>query len=177
MKLTLDQIPEDGFQREIGLEDRWARAAAEVALEGAAVALSGALEVRRFKRDLAVSGTLRASAQRTCDRCGEAVVLTVEGPLELTYVPDLSEAEGARELAGGELELGFYEEGALDLALVIQEHLALQLPQQVTCDLPGVTPPEGVPPCTPDLLKPPERGPDPRWAALAALKLGADSDN
>ena len=85
--------------------------------------------------------------------------------------------ENIRRTTAGELEMGFYEEGELNLALVIQEHLALQLPQQVTCDLSGVTPAEGVSPCTPDLLKPPERGPDPRWAALAALKLGADSEN
>ncbi len=173
MKVSVDQIPDGGLQVRIGREDPWAAEAARSALEGAVVALEGLVELRRYRRDLTVGGAVRARIVRSCDRCGETLELEIDDPLELTYVPDLGGGAGSRRLGQGELDLGVYEDGVLDLALVIQEHLALHLPWRVTCETPGAHP-SGAP-CTPDLIPAVERTPDPRWAALAELDLGEDN--
>ena len=178
MKVTVEQIHDRGLTIAFETQTPWARSAASTALEGTVVEVSGELKVRRYQNDLAVTGEASVSVERTCDRCGGDVTLTVDGPLELTYVPNLRgeiSPGGSRELVASELDLGLYEEGSLDLGLVLQEHLALQLPWRVTCDLPNVTPSGEA--CNSNLLKPPERGPDPRWAALAALVPDASEEN
>ena len=178
MKVTAQEISERGFSISFEIATPWARSAAATAMEGAVSALRGEINIRRYQSDLAVTGEVMVAASRTCDRCGGDVTLTIDGPLELTYVPNLRgeiSPGGTRELVSSELDLGLYKEGSLDLSLVLQEHLALQLPWRVTCDLPNVSPSGEA--CDPNLLKPPERGPDPRWAALAALVPDASEEN
>jgi len=184
VRLLLTDIPPYGSRFSLDADKAWALRAAEVALEGPVAALSGALEVTRNRvahaDGLLVTGAVDAQVTRGCDRCSrEGLSLRVSGPLELMYVPDLGADAGntgaaVEELVGGELDLGLYADGALDLALVVQEHLALQLPPRITCDTPGVALPEaGQAACDESLFHPPPPEPDPRWAALRGLKLGA----
>ncbi len=175
MRLPLEEIPEDGLSVEVTVGDVWALEAARIALEGTIHALSGALQIQPRIGDLMVEGRLDAAAARTCDRCGHDVLLRIEDDLEFVYLPSLPKTNEDGSIQSSELNLGVYEEGVLDLALVVQEHFALILPFKITCDSPGVTRVSGEP-CSPDTFRPPERIPDSRFAVLAQLKLGMRTD-
>ncbi len=172
MRLHLEQIPDEGQCVEFDQSDSWALAAATRALEGPPQALSGTLSVRRFATDLAVSGNIRAVVSRGCDRCGEGVRLTVEGPVALTYSAPLEDDGVAApiQLSPGDLDLGFYDGETLDLGNAIEEQLVLLLPSKLACDVAGIEPEEK---CGEGTLRASENEPevDPRFAMLANLKI------
>ncbi len=169
MKLRIDRIEEDPREQELG---DWANAPVGESLEGAVQSLEGRLVVRRVEESVFVRGEVRASVQRNCDRCGAAIVANLGGPVELTYVPAERGGTISRELHGGELEVGFYQDGAVDLADVLREHFALSIPDRLACDVAGVSLAPGAK-CQAQLLaKETEAKPvDPRFAALKGLKL------
>ncbi len=172
MRLHLDQIPDDGWVIDFDATDAWALAAATCALDVAPTRLSGSLVVRRFAKDLAVSGDVEAVVPLDCHRCGEGVRVNVVGPVALTYTPTPSPGQepAPRQLAPGELDVGFYDGEFLDLAAVVSEQLVLLLPVKLACDLPGIEP---VDICAEERVRPVENEPkvDPRFAMLADLKI------
>ena len=77
-----------------------------------------------------------ASADATCDRCGEPTRLVADVDTALLYAPTESEGlafEGEIELDADELDVGWYTEGLIDLGEVLQEALTLALPARVVC--------------------------------------------
>lgn len=147
MQITVASIAEKGLTVPLSLETDWARGAAELALDVAPVQLDGELLVRVQGAVVRVSGQVRAVAQRLCERCGEPVELALHADeTELAYIPGDSSASaheqrpGASELRLGaaDLDLGWYEGGRLDLAHVLSELLALELPSRIACyDVPA----------------------------------------
>ncbi len=172
MRLHLEQIPEDGFAVDFDGHTPWALAAATTALDVPPQALEGHLLVRRYATDLAVSGDVRAVVPLDCHRCGEGLHVTVEGPVALTFTPERTAPEdhAPRQLAPGELDVGFYDGEVLDLASVVTEQLVLLLPAKLACDVPGLEPRDA---CGEQRLEETETGPriDPRFAVLADLKI------
>jgi uncharacterized metal-binding protein YceD (DUF177 family) len=172
MRLHIDQIPDEGWVVEFDATAPWALAAATTALDVPPTALSGRLVIRNFAKQLAVSGKIQAVAPQDCHRCGEGVRLTVGGPVALTYTPtpDAGEAPAPRQLAPGELDVGFYDGEFLDLAAVVSEQLVLLLPSKLACDIPGIEP---IDECAEERVRPPKNEPkvDPRFAVLADLKI------
>jgi uncharacterized metal-binding protein YceD (DUF177 family) len=172
MRLHLEEIPDEGWVVDFDLTDAWARSAALEALDAAPIELGGTLAVRRFADDLVVSGTIRLVVPQGCHRCGEDVCLTVEGQVALSFTPTRSpeSTPAARQLAPGDMDVGFYDGERLDLAHVVSEQLILLLPSKLACDQPGVEPIDG---CGESRLKPQENPPqvDPRFAVLADLKI------
>jgi len=169
VKLSIDRIEEDPREHELG---DWAKGPVGESVGGDVGSLEGWLEVRRVDESVFVQGEVHASVERSCDRCGALIIARLGGPMKLAYVPSERGGTISREVHGGEMEIGFYEEGVVDLADVLREHFALCIPDRLACDLAGVSLAPGAK-CRAQLLaKEPEAKPvDPRFAALKGLKL------
>ena len=140
MKITVDTIADQGLRVPISLDLPWAAQAAALALEAPPSALTGELLVERRDTVARVTGAVRAVVSRVCERCGEPVELDLRtGDTELAYVPSDSAPAGAElRLGAADLDLGWYEAGRLDLAEVLSELLALELPSRISChDVPA----------------------------------------
>jgi len=135
LRIPVDSIPRAGRTIEVGLDLAWAREAAAEALELDPTSLVGSLELGAPQRGVVtVVVRLRAEAGATCDRCGEGFSLDVDTRADLSYAPAGEAREDDEvELEDDELELGWYDDGALDLAAVLQEAIALALPSRYTC--------------------------------------------
>jgi uncharacterized metal-binding protein YceD (DUF177 family) len=108
------------------------------ALEGPLLSAEGQLRVSSLQKggrvDVRVTG--RAVAQRACDRCSEAVELSVETDEQLLYFPEEDQRSvqvGELELKSEDLEVGWYRGGVLDLADVVREAFALAVPPRCVC--------------------------------------------
>lgn len=135
MNIAADTIPSEGLEVTIDLDASWATQAAAHALEIEPTSLSGVVRVRRIADMLKVQGFVRASAARACERCGEQVELVIEATdIELNYIPaDPNRGSGELRLGESDLDVGWYEHGALELSQVLSEALALELPTRVVC--------------------------------------------
>lgn len=135
MRIKVDDIPEEGLELSIGTGDAWAATAARQALEGPVDQLELSLQIDRIAELLRVHGHFHARVDRSCDRCGGDVRLTVDGPVELLYEPHRHEALHEEHITdASELDIGFFDGLALDMAEVVSEQLALALPTRVLCD-------------------------------------------
>jgi uncharacterized metal-binding protein YceD (DUF177 family) len=136
VRIVVENLPANGRTIAFELADAWAREAATTALEAPPTALSGTLEIAPpvAKGRIEVVARVTATAEHTCGRCTEPVVLAVDAEVPLTYVPaGEAAAEEDEPLSEDELDIGWYAAGELDLAQVVGEALALQLPARIAC--------------------------------------------
>jgi len=139
MRIVVDQLPSGGRQIDLALTEEWVRQAATTALDGAPTEIAGALDIQRASdRGLVtVTGTAAAWREATCDRCGEPCRQGAEVDVSLLYAPaardDETFAGGEIELAASDLDVGWYDNGALELGDVLGEALALELPPRIRC--------------------------------------------
>lgn len=136
VRLVVEDIPAQGRSLRADLGTPWARRAASTALEAEPDELQVELEAERLGEMVFVSGTIRASAERECDRCRAAVQLEVDDEVELMFRPEPAPTQGEVELSTGELDVGWYEDGVLDAEAVLSEAIALGLPSRVVCSDP-----------------------------------------
>jgi len=171
MRVPVNGIPAAGITHSIDPQKEWAAAAAAEALDGPAETLSGELTlVPASDRGLVhVSGHLTAGRSATCDRCGESCRREADVDVQLLYAPEARDDEsfdgGEIELEVEDLDVGWYAGGALDLASVLGEALALELPARIRC--------ADVEECdkrTADLLASAGRSGSPAHPAFAALR-------
>jgi len=142
MKIFVHQIPVQNKLVSFFMENAWAVNALEEASNGKAKKCQGELVLHRRDERVRVSGDVELSVERTCDICGSSVELTIPKEVLLTYEPlpeYASSSEGASKkeeefiLEEEDLELGWYEHGQLDLAVVLGEHVVLNLNHLVQC--------------------------------------------
>ena len=135
MRIVIETIPEDGVDVDVQLDMSWAADVASNVLESEPESLEGHLHVDKRDRLVRVRGSVRAAGERVCERCGETTTLTLGGDVDLAYVPasDAPSGHGEIRLDPGDLDVGWYSEGSLDLADVLSEALALDLPPRVAC--------------------------------------------
>lgn len=147
MRLVVEELPLRG--RDLAVDDTttWAREAAAIAfdVDAARVAgVSGHLHVARQRRqEVEVTVRLTASAPLRCDRCGAEGLLTLSVDEVLTYRPqeqapdaDAKPSKSKRPeiaLEEEDLDVGWYEGGAVELVDVAGEALTLAMPPRVTC--------------------------------------------
>lgn len=121
-------------------------------------------EVRNTAGVLTLTGTLHAEMQRICDRCGrhfsQEKTLALEVPLS---------AETPAEDMGGDADLFYLEDGALDLTEVLETCFILDMEAKCLCreDCKGLCPG-----CGADLNEGPcacRKSTDPRMAVLEQL--------
>lgn len=138
MRIQLDSIPDDGLDVHADAATPWAVSAVEIALGAAPDALRFDLRVSRIDDHVRVRGEGETSAELACDRCGDPVRLTLSGPVDLYYAPE-SYLKGAdSELGEDDLDIGWFDGEALQLADVLSEAVALWAPDRVRCGDRGV---------------------------------------
>jgi uncharacterized metal-binding protein YceD (DUF177 family) len=137
VRLEVEHLPENGRTVAFGLTDPWARGAAAEALEAEPAALGGSLEIAHPDRHgrIEVQARVSVEAGRECDRCGEPVAVSVNAEAPLVYLPTVALPTEADDepLAEEDLDVGWYDGGVLDLAAVVSEAIALQLPPRIVC--------------------------------------------
>ena len=75
-------------------------------------------------------------------RCAVGIEMLHEAVQELLFDPMVEDApEEEHELHEEDLDIGWYEEGKIDLADVVCEAIVLDLPMVIHCDLDFVTKP------------------------------------
>ncbi len=175
--VPLDRIPEDGLElrADAATDPAW-RAVLEELSEGEGVAPSGTVRifVKRWPRRVDVEGAFDVVLSQTCSRGLDPY----PQPIDAEFRQVLFRTAAELGIDAEELELGAEDldrselvGDAQRLLEILREELQLALPMRPLC----VTPCEG--PCPAwgrdvPLTEPEEeRGPDPRWAALASLKL------
>jgi uncharacterized protein len=78
---------------------------------------------------LHIAGRVQATPVLECSRCLEAFPFGIDTELQIDLAPVRSlGAEGEHELAGGELDMEFYEGDELDHVAIIKEQVLISLP-------------------------------------------------
>lgn len=141
MRIAVDGIPAAGRDVAFGLRDSWSVEAATTSLERPPSVLDGTITLRRAstKGVIQVDVKVDARCEAACDRCGEPCDLGVQLDTRLLFAPEESGSaaydggELELELEAGDLDLGWYTGGEIDLGDVLREALALALPSRVVC--------------------------------------------
>ena len=134
LKVAVEQISEAGKEIKISKSMDWVNEVVESVTGGTDASCEGQLLVHRFKRRLEVSCVLTASSMCGCERCGEPFTLHLESDHKLSYIPGVGDARDTeQELGEGDLDVGWYDNDALNILDVISEALALSLPERVIC--------------------------------------------
>jgi uncharacterized metal-binding protein YceD (DUF177 family) len=138
VRIAVEGIPAAGREIPVTLRESWAVDAATNALDLRPDRLEGVITLQRAtgKGVVRVGVRATASAESTCDRCGEATTLTADVDTVLLYAPSESEGrafEGEIELDADDLDVGWYSDSQIALGEILQEALALALPPRVVC--------------------------------------------
>lgn len=93
--------------------------------------------------DIRIHGRVDTCVRFACDRCTDQVEIPVSQDFDVVYRPVSEIANGEEvEIPAGELEVGFYDGGGVELDDVIREQVLLALPMKVVCrpDCQGLCP-------------------------------------
>ncbi len=93
--------------------------------------------------EIRVRGHLAVTMRCDCNRCLEPAEFPIDSSFDLYYRPaEAAEDEEEVEIDEGEAEIGFYEDGGMELKDVLREHVLLGMPMQRVCraGLPGDVP-------------------------------------
>ena len=136
MKIAVNAIEQRPREVAIELGLPWSAEAARLALGGEVRALAGIAVLEATGTRVQARVQVSALALHACDRCGEAVEVSVQEEAELLFLPrSLDVDEGVEvELDEADLDVGWYDGGEINLATVVSETLALALPSRFTCD-------------------------------------------
>ena len=139
MRLKMGEISERGLDVVAENPDAWAREAAAMGMEGEVQHIELRARVQRVSDCVRIFGTLEATVHRDCDRCQTSLRVELGGDFDLYYAPPRPGDDGDRDLVPGDLDIGWFDGEALDIAQVISEQLAIWLPDLVVCENAGVT--------------------------------------
>jgi uncharacterized protein len=146
MKISLVRLPKDGLK----FDHRYADG--ELDLTGrdfeiaTPVTISGRLD--RTGVEVRMRCSLQTALHCPCDRCLRDIVLPVDLPLDLIYLPvglD-NQRSGEIELNGRDLDSSVYENEEIDLDAMVIEQLELSIPLRLVCreDCRGLCPQCGI---------------------------------
>jgi len=161
-----------GATREVALRDRYLSIGADVELAGP---VDGKVRLQRTNRGILLRGSVDAPVRRTCSRCLDPFVETVNLQLAEEFLPTVDPQRGVPlpPPAADEEALTIDPRHQIDLTPVLHDELVLNEPMHPLCrpDCPGLCPgcgrrmDVGSCDCASDEL-------DPRLAALARLLDG-----
>lgn len=166
MRLHIDQILPEGLLVELDMDCTWAVQAVARSLDGEVRELDGSVRVRLMGTGATVQGHAGVLVDQRCDRCLTPLRLRIEGEVDLYFESERLEGDANVGLQPDDLDMGFLEEGLLDLGAALGEFFLLEVPPRLRCEDPGVT---RVEPGACQLATAPLEGEpqvDPRFAAL-----------
>jgi uncharacterized metal-binding protein YceD (DUF177 family) len=133
MRLHIDDLPADG--RRVTLDDtaRWAFDAVAAALDAEVLSLSGTVVVRPVGKGITVRGEACAVVERSCDRCLATLRQRIEGEVDLYFDSAPLEGDVNVNLHPDELDVGFVDDGILELGEALGEFFVLESPARLRC--------------------------------------------
>jgi uncharacterized protein len=135
--------------------------------------------VDRVGMDMRVRGEVKSKVIAICDRCLNEVIIPIEAPFDLLYLPEDPAAghAGETELHNRDLDLAVYENDQINLDDLVLEQLELNLPSRVLCreDCRGLCSECGADMNLEECQC--QKPVDPRWQALADLKNRSEREN
>jgi uncharacterized metal-binding protein YceD (DUF177 family) len=134
MKINIQQITEQGMKHSFSTEE-WVVASMETGLGGKILEATVALHLDRFAKRVQVEVEYSFIGSCLCTRCAQNIEIAFSGEESLLYDPLVLEEAEEQELHEEDLEIGWYEDGKLDLPTVICEAVVLSLPSRIYCDL------------------------------------------
>ncbi len=90
------------------------------------------LRATRVDDKVELTGGISVVVECECDRCLTALSIPVEASFDLLYVPP-SGTEDEHELGDGDLSLGYYQDGLIDVDDLAREQIELALPMARLC--------------------------------------------
>jgi uncharacterized protein len=131
-QLEVRKIPfnEDFPPGKINFLDDSVRQGGAIHSEGVAELLSETLG------EIQIRGQVQVEMECDCDRCLEPMRYPVDSTFDLCYRPAVIEGEDLPKesaIDAGEAEMGFYDDGGIELSEVLREYLLLSLPMQRVC--------------------------------------------
>ena len=92
------------------------------------------LQLERFGSTVTIKGNIETAVAAACSRCAAAFEIPVQREFEAVFVTaDVGEADHAVELDESDLDLDYYEGGAIDGLRLLAEQIFLELPMKVLC--------------------------------------------
>jgi hypothetical protein len=149
------RIPEQGRTYGISLGLPWLGAACEAGLEGTWNRFDGEITLQRLRERVEVCPNIESSVQTHCESCGAEIVVEQSYVQPLVYLPSnfdprdkanrlpksVKELERISNQVGldeDDLDIGWYDNGELDVAASITEMIVLHQPSLLHCGLDGV---------------------------------------
>ena len=152
MDINVATIPPHGKNVGLSLSTDWTRQALFLATDGKCVSLNGNINLQRHGARITVTVSITAICVLQCGRCLTPLHVDISGTENLVYEPDVSNpAPGITnfnqlgkikeeiELTVDEMNVGWYNDGRLNLEQVLCEAGALLSPNRVFCNTEGVT--------------------------------------
>ena len=135
MKINIMQITERGMQLSCSKED-WAVSAFDEALDGTIKECSAEIELDRYNKRVEARVRYSLVGTISCSRCAQDIEVSFSGAEVLLFDPKQDgEQEEEIELHAEDLDIGWYDDGKLDLKDVICETVVLSFPDRVHCKM------------------------------------------
>ena len=95
----------------------------------------GSAELLAHSDELRIQGRYTVELTAQCDRCLASARFPLDSGFDLFYRPmsDIAREEEI-EIDEGETEIGFYEDGGIELEDILREQVVLAMPMQRVCD-------------------------------------------
>jgi len=103
--------------------------------QGSALHAAGSAELLAHSEgELRIQGRYTVEMAAQCDRCLGGARYPLDSRFDLFYRPaSFIAREEEVEIDGGEAEIGFYEDGGIELEEILREQVLLALPMQRVC--------------------------------------------
>ena len=156
-KIAAMRVPTRSMEIPLSKKLSWVEPSAELAIEGNWTTLTGTLELERMDERLDAHVSLSYVVECFCEVCGARISYANEIETSLVYVPftldprksrhvkvpktvkDLEKISHQVTLQEDQLDVGWYDNGELDLSLVLTEVVVLARPSLLSCELEAVT--------------------------------------
>lgn len=133
LRIVVEDLPERGTHLAGGVEIDLRRYPGAEDLQVAEPVVYE-LEVSRLGSTVSIAGHLTAAVQAICSRCAQTVEIGVDRRFEAVFVTaDSGEADRAVELDESDLDLDYYQGGAIDGLRLLAEQIFLELPMKLLC--------------------------------------------
>ena len=132
MKINIMQITERGMQYSSSEED-WILEAVDEALDGTVKECSAQIELDRYSKRVEARIRYLLVGTISCSRCAQDIEVSFSGAEVLLFDPKIESQEEEVELHVEDLDIGWYDDGKLDLKDVVCESVVLSFPDRVHC--------------------------------------------
>ena len=155
-RISALRIPEQGRTYSVSLDLPWLQKACESASNGTWTKFDGEIILQRLKERIEVCPSIQAIVQTFCECCGAEIVVAHSLEQPLVYLPsnfdprnkqnrlpkNVKELERISNQVGlddDDLDIGWYDNGELDVSSTIIEMIVLNQPSLLHCGLDEVT--------------------------------------